>query len=62
MLPSHNTKEELVQQFAEYFDNKVRSLRENLDSMQANSSTEHREDPCESTFTEFNGILLRRMC
>ena len=24
--------------------------------MQANSSTEHREDPCESTFTEFNGI------
>ena len=24
--------------------------------MQANSSTEHREDPCESIFTEFNGV------
>ena len=58
VLPTHSTKEELVQQFAEYFDNKVRTFQENWDSMQSNSSTctEHREDPCESTFTEFSGV------
>ena len=56
VLPSHSTKKELVQPFAEYFDNKVRSLRENLNSVPANSSIEHREDQCESTLTEFSGV------
>ena len=57
VLPSYSTKEELVPQFARYFDDRVRFLRENLNSMQTNSSayTEYREDPCERTFTEFSG-------
>ena len=55
VLPSHSSKDQLVQQFAEYFDNKIKILHQELDAKQLNLGADGSlvSESCCSSFTNF---------
>ena len=53
-LPQHKNPKDLADKFADFFDNKIRTLRDKIDFAQFSPLSVDLHDVCPSTFTQFD--------
>jgi hypothetical protein len=55
-LPDHESHENLAEDFATFFEDKIQKIRDNLDSASQSSQSVVIEDSCQSNFDSFNDL------